>query len=368
MTYAFLEKPDRAKKDFEAAVKFNPKDKFARLFRAFFSAQAERFVEVMKITKEYPDWEPGLRVMSHVCCDNDKVDLALEYVNKAIASDGDSPTSYYIRGKIHMGLNNLSLAAKDLERALSLDPLLYPAKPAEPYIELANALSALGRMKQALAYALMARRLQPSSIDAEYAIYTVYFRMRKFCVCRRLAEEMIRSHPDEALSHVAVAFALNGLHKHSDALKAAEKAVEMADESETPYIALGRAYGGLGRYGEALDALNKGTRAAAESGHAKLEKMEFLAACPNDDFRDGKRAKEMSLRLKGVRNEKNPVVLRALAIVHAECGEWESAIDATNRALKLVEGNVEFAAELEKLLGKFKEKRPYRLNDSERAK
>ena len=63
----------------------------------------------------------------------------------------------------------------------------------------------------------------------------------------------------------------------------------------------------------------------------------LLATCPDDHFRDGKRALECALRACQLSHWKRSNALDTLAAAHAEVGQFAEAISLEKRALEVPE-------------------------------
>lgn len=87
----------------------------------------------------------------------------------------------------------------------------------------------------------------------------------------------------------------------------------------------------------------------------------ILATCPEAEYRDGKRAVTLSLKLLET-NQQDPTVLDNLAAAYAESGDFSSAINTQEKAIDALKNQPEVATveEFIKRLDQYKDNKAYR--------
>ena len=85
----------------------------------------------------------------------------------------------------------------------------------------------------------------------------------------------------------------------------------------------------------------------------------LLAACPTDRFRNGDKAVEHAAKACELTKEEDWICLDTRAAAHAEAGDFDSAIESANKALRLA------PADSQKVICEriefYRDKVPYRL-------
>ena len=85
----------------------------------------------------------------------------------------------------------------------------------------------------------------------------------------------------------------------------------------------------------------------------------LLAACPDEQIRDGADAVKAATTACELTDWKNPLFLSTLAAAHAEAGEFDQAVEWQQKAIELSAGTAE--QELRERLELFRQEQPYRL-------
>ena len=86
-----------------------------------------------------------------------------------------------------------------------------------------------------------------------------------------------------------------------------------------------------------------------------------LSVCPDDDYRNGKKALELAKKAVRLTEEKNPMYLDTLACVHAELGDFKEAVALCAKALEFkYQLNRKRTEEIKARLALFESNKPYR--------
>jgi tetratricopeptide (TPR) repeat protein len=122
-----------------------------------------------------------------------------------------------------------------------------------------------------------------------------------------------------------------GLGDHENAIKDFESALEFAPEAETDRSGI-------------------------------LNNLSWvLSTTPNDALRDGKRALEYAIEACKLTDYKAPHILSTLAAAHAEVGEFDQAVEWSQKGVELArETNAAQLEQLESELKSYQEKKPWR--------
>src|SRR5262249_39681869 len=94
----------------------------------------------------------------------------------------------------------------------------------------------------------------------------------------------------------------------------------------------------LVRKGLVAEAMNEYQIALQLDPRSATAKGDFawaLATCRDPALRNGRRAVELAEQARDLSENKDPVILRTLAVAHAETGDFSKAIETAQRALDL---------------------------------
>ena len=86
----------------------------------------------------------------------------------------------------------------------------------------------------------------------------------------------------------------------------------------------------------------------------------LLATCPDAEYRNGKKAVELSKKALGINH--NPIYLDTLAAAYAEIGDFSKAIYLQNDVIRFLtdKTNISVIAECKKHLDSYKNNQPWR--------
>jgi serine/threonine-protein kinase len=170
----------------------------------------------------------------------------------------------------------------------------------------------------------------------------------------------IKINPNYAIAHHYRALALRDLKDLPGAGTALQRAIEL-DPGCLPFRHdLGQVLQQQGRYAEAEQAYLGAVKAQPASAPAYDALARFLATCPDDKARDGKRAVEYATTACERTGWKTPLYLDTLAAAYAETGQFEEAVRYQTRALEdqTLKGDLRTAAR--KRLELYRQKKPFR--------
>ncbi len=110
-------------------------------------------------------------------------------------------------------------------------------------------------------------------------------------------------------------------------------------------------------YAQASAAFQEAEKLDGENPYLRNNYAFFLATCPEDKYRDGKKALSMAKELVA-REPRNGEFLDTLAAAHAEVGEFDEAVQCASRAIEVAAPFRK--TEYQQRLQRYKEKKPAR--------
>jgi tetratricopeptide (TPR) repeat protein len=361
--YLLLNKPAEARRDYIQLLKLCRNDaranwSLARALVALGSEQqaTEALNEAIRLN---PKFAPAYVTLANLSLSKGHLDLALSRLDMALSADRGYAEAYYVRGRTYYLMRDFEPALDQLNRYIEMLPSGPPLHSDEGYILRAHVLIALRRPREALPNLLLARTLNPSSVDALRLLCRVYNELQKYELAGRVAEKLIRLAPNDPRALLACAQCDIGLGRRERAILFLKKAADHAAPDLSCEV--GTVYGRLGEYELALAQFNKALSVEPDNLSALVYTSILLAASPDARARNGVRAKQVAVRACRATKEPQIDSLMALAIAHAECGEFALAVNVAERALALgrVDPEVRFA--YEQYLKLFRDGKPYRL-------
>jgi tetratricopeptide (TPR) repeat protein len=140
------------------------------------------------------------------------------------------------------------------------------------------------------------------------------------------------------------------------------KLLEIEPDNVEARNTLGTALIQQGQLREAIDQWQEALAIQPDNGNAASNLAWVFATCPEDSFRDGRRATELDQKALRVSGGKIPMIYKVLAAAYAESGRFADAVETAQRGAELAgnQGNPALAAELESNVALYQSGRPLR--------
>ena len=265
-----------------------------------------------------------------------------------------------------MAYNNLGIALSARGRlddaiAQYAESLRLRPEDAEAHYNLGNALLTKGDIARALDEDKIALQLRPNDPDAHIAVANALLANDDVDLAIKHYRQADALRPEHADTHYNLAHALQRKGGNAAAVQEYAAAVRLNPEFMEAHLGVAAALWAEKREAEALPEFEQALRLAPGSEQAQLNLAWALATASEESRRDGKRA--TVLAEKGVRafGEAEPEALRVLAAAYAQDRQFERAIAAARHALEQSEvQSPKLAAPLRRELDLYKHGSPYR--------
>jgi tetratricopeptide (TPR) repeat protein len=256
-------------------------------------------------------------------------DVAIRLYTKAIESgelsQQDLSTIYYNRGNAWYYKGDYDKAIADYDKVVEIDP-----RPAAAYTNRGNAWRKKGDYDKAIVdytKAIESAGLSPQDLSNTYD--------------NRGMVWMKKGDYDKAIADYT-------------------KAIEINPKGSLAYYHRGIVWKKKGDYDKAIADYDRVVEIDPKDAWAYNRLAWLMATCPDDRYRDGKRA--VGLAEKAVQLKETASRLDTLAAAYAEAGRFQDAIQTQERSIKLAEkeGKTKHLAEFKEHLESYKAGKPCR--------
>ncbi len=283
-----------------------------------------------------------------------KFEEAIKDFTKAIELSPNNPTHYKNRGATYQSVGKFDQAMSDFNRSIQID-----ARFTKAYIGLANVYLAQEKLTKAFDNAREAVRLNPKSALALNNLGWIKYR-------RGMLDEAIDDFT-RAINHdskLTIAYSNRGIVKiekqHFDAaIRDFNTALKLTPRSAVTLNNRANAWIGKKDYARAKQDFESALKNAPDLSDAVNGFAWFLATCPDEKYRDGKKALELTNKLLKMEKETataNMIDTHAAAL--AETGDFEAAVETQKKAIKKA-GNKNKTA-YQNRLESYENKKPFR--------
>jgi tetratricopeptide (TPR) repeat protein len=287
--------------------------------------------------------------------ENDDLEHAVADVDQSLRLEPNNVSALLVRGCLLQWKNRLEEAVADADKAIQLSPqnsyafieravFEYNMKAYEKAKSDLDQAVKLGSRAAVLHICRGMICLEQSDLKQAHAEFTA-------------ALQIDPKHPD-AHCGLASVFLKRSDTKH--ALLVLDRAVEIDPQSADSHGNRAVILLSLGKYDKALDDLDDLLKVAPNSARALKERAWILATCPETKVRNGEQAVATATRACELTQWKEPHYLATLAAAYSEAGDFDNAVTCQKRAIDLSLTKAPEIHEYNKLLDRYKSKKPYR--------
>ena len=193
-----------------------------------------------------PDQPDAFHLLGIIAQQAEQIQLAAEYLARAIEQRGDDATWHRDLGRAYGVLGNRDDALECYQRAVQLQP-----GSAAAHDDLGVALAGAAKTDEAIACFRRAMELDPHYAEAYYNLGNTLREQGKPSEAVACFRRVLEIKPDYAQAHAKLGTALRDLHKLDDAVVCFRRALEITPDYVEAHDHLGTALRSLGKLDEA---------------------------------------------------------------------------------------------------------------------
>ena len=346
---------DKAIADYNEAIRLDPKDALIYVNRGkawYEKKQYDRaiadFSEAIQLDSEL---EHAYVSRGFARDQKQDWDKAISDFSEAIRLNPENNYTYCCRGRFWRKKGEVVRAIADFDEAIRLKP-----QYATAYVERGETRRDMKELNRAITDFDEAIRLEPQ--DAFNYVERGMTRrdMKEFDRAIADFDEAIRIDP-----RGIVAYAYRGKARYSkgdfdEAIADFNEAIRL--DPEAVRLDRGWAWFCKRQYGKAIADFNEAIRLTPEIPDGYGARAWVWATCPDEQYRDGKKAVASATKACELTDWKEPSHLDTLAAAYAEAGEFDSAVKWQSKANELFQ-DAEAKKDGETRLNLYREKKPY---------
>ncbi len=353
--------PDDRVADLDKAIEIEPNKVEFLVLRARHHQGAEQpdkaMADVQKAIELAPDNASFYQLKALILLSQDKLEEAIASFDKATELAPDDIASYQMRSQVFDKMGDPEKALAQLEKAIEL-------KPDNPNTLLLrmNLLFKSERYDEALADIDNILAKQPGSVQARVIRTQILERMGRDEEALAGLEELAAALPNQPEIHVQLAAHYMDAKQPSKAIAALSKVLELAPDNQLSLRLRGDMYLSTGKHAEALADFAKAYELTPDDSGLLNNYAWTLATSPFDELRDGPQAVKFAERACELTEYEDPGILSTLAAAYAESGDFDKAIEWSQKSVDLSVANdtPEQTEALEKELATYKAGKPVR--------
>jgi tetratricopeptide (TPR) repeat protein len=282
-------------------------------------------------------------------------DQAVAYFTKQVARNPKDSHAFTARGVALMSKDKSDKALADFDAAIRLDP-----KATLAYYHRANLAYRRRQYEKALEDYNTVIRNDPEFDWAYHVRGWIYYRKKDLDKALADYETAIKLVPTESVFYRDRGNIASVRKQYDKALADYSKAIEMDPTYPVPWTLRGKTWVAKKEYAKALADFEKAVEVAPKAAYASYYYTAlalFRAGCPDARFRDGKKALEAAQKAYDL--TKGPTEMAALAVAHAELGQFDKAVEWQTKAITAAPA--EEKDQYRSRLKQYQDRKPYRL-------
>lgn len=324
---------EQAMADFSAAIRLNPKLTGAFLDRGLgyqkkgdYDLALSDFSNAIRLQ---PDNAKAFSLRGTLFLQRNNYEAAISNLSVAIRLDPGDPTTLNNRGMAYRLTDAYDLAIADLDSALKLAPSNTMALGNRGY-----AFYGKGNYERAIADFSQAVQLGSTDSSMFAGRAASYFAVGNYPRAVEDYSTLVQREPKNAAVYFNRALALEGEGKLDESIADFTEAVSLNRNDAATIGQRGDAYKLRKDYAHALSDYEKALELEPGNPQMLIAPAELLATCPDDSFRDGKKAVQYAREACDLTSWKDAWSVEVLAMAYAADGNFAEAIKWEQTFLK----------------------------------
>jgi tetratricopeptide (TPR) repeat protein len=282
-------------------------------------------------------------------------DQAIADYDQAILLNPRDDVAYNNRGLAWAAKQEYDKAIADYGEAIRLDPKYAPS-----YDNRGDAWRAKREYDKAIADYDQAIRLDPKYATAYNDRGRAWRAKQEYNKAIADYDQAILLNPRDDVAYNNRGLAWYAKQEYDKAIADFSEAIRLDPKYAPSYDNRGRAWKAKRKYDQVIADYDKAIRLDPKYVLAYNGRAWLWATCPDERYRDGKRAIESATRACELTDWKDTLLLDTLAAAYAEAGDFDAAVEWQEKALGLLaKGNEQYRKDFDARLALYRAKKPY---------
>jgi len=345
--------------DFDAALQVQPENTQALRARGFLHLVSDHYdkakADLTQAAKIDPDHAPTHEALGLILMLSKDFDASMKHLDTAAELAPENPSVQANRARVLAMQRKTDQAIEAIDKALKASP-----NNVGWQLLKANILSMAGKKDEALEGVDKLISGQPALVEAMRIRAHILAGSEKLPQAIAELEKAVENFPGDMELAADLAMLYTADKKPRRAIAIYDKM--LAGDAKLPQFYRGRAdaYLSIGRQKEAIDDYEAALKKDPTDSGVLNNLAWILATSPEPKLRNGKRAIELATKACEETDYKAAHILSTLAAAYAETGEFKSAIEWSEKAVKAGGDEAETNEQLAKELASYKEGKPWR--------
>lgn len=346
----------KALADFDAAIELDPDNSDYGLIRAMYLRSKKKLDEALsaadKMIEKSPEDANAFILQGELFRELGKPDDAIKSLDAATNLSPQAPAPYQIRGEIYREKGDFAKAIAEFTEVIKLQP-----GDVMPYVHRAEAYLSDNKLKEALADADAVLEKQPL-VAAHRLRGEILAQLKRLDEAIDEMQQLTKAVPNqpELKMQLALYYMIN--KQPNEAISEYDDVLLLDPENFVALRSRADGYLSVGKHAEAIADFEAALKLEPKDTTILNNLAWVLATSPEENLRNGKRAIELATQACELTEYKMPHILSTLAAAFAESGNFDTAIEWSQKSVDM--GDPENDDQLAKELASYKEKKPWR--------
>jgi len=317
------------------------------------SDAVEQFRKALQIDPRHADAHNNLGA---ALSEQGMYEEAIGHLTTALKIRPDDVVTLSNLASVMLQVDRTDEAARIYRAALAIDP-----DNADLHADLARALDRLGAVEDAVQQYQRSLHIAPNRVQTRLDLAALLLRRRRTESALRQYQLVLQMDPENVAAHNALGLALAAQGKLPQAVEQYQRILRRDPSHVGAHHNLANALVQLGRFKDAVAHYQHALQTMPDQPTVLDNLAWLLAACPDPDVRDGRRAVGLAERACRLVDPTPPQMLDTLAAAYGEAGLFDQAVDTATRAIERAEtlGQSALASKVRARLRLYQDRRPF---------